>query len=644
MTGKRKQKQLPEEKDIKIRHFNQGLDILSKHPIFSSLLSCAEIFSEKYGFNGYAKVYRNGTIHCSTSRYAEPNEWVHLIAHCLLHLGMGHFDLARFNLKHLNPDDTQIDQRNSLLIWNYACDLVVERFLADIKLGLRPAHSQRSEYVTVLPSGINDEIRIFERLMHDGVEGYTGFGTMNVNSPDMIFADTKRFWGVSNKPKWTEIFAAGLARAVRNAVNVAGGLDPEPIEKENNVQTLAIRTKNWFISKYPLLGAVAAAFKIIEKPDICNRMDIRIAAVSAYLQEIYINPAAGLTEMEYRFVIAHELLHAALRHDVRHQWRDAYFWNVACDYVVNLWLTEMGVGDRPNGSLYDEQLKGLSAESVYDIIVTDLRRLRKLATLRGVGVGDILSQDEKQWGNEDGINLDNFYRRCLAEGLYYHQEENRGYLPLGLVEDIRALSHPPVPWDVELARWFDKYFTPLEKKRSYARPSRRQSSTPDIPRPSWVISKSALEGRTFGVVLDTSGSMERALLASALGAIASYSEVRDVPAVRVIFCDANAYDQGYMKPEDIAGNVKVKGRGGTILQPAIDLLDQVEDFPKTAPILIITDGFCESRLALYGREHAYLIPEGRNLPFPPKGKISDFVNKNTKKSYAIIFPIILLTL
>ncbi|MDR2440654.1 MAG: hypothetical protein LBE12_14930, partial [Planctomycetaceae bacterium] len=254
----------------------------------------------------------------------------------------------------------------------------------------------------------------------------------------------------------------------------------------------------------------------------------------------------------------------------------------------------------------------------------DLRRLRKLATLRGVGLGDILPQEEGHWESEYGINLDNFYRRTLSEGLYYHQEQDRGYLPLGLVEEIRALLHPPIPWDVELARWFDEYFTPLEKRRSYARPSRRQSSTPDIPRPCWVISKSALKDRTFGVILDTSGSMDRALLASALGAIASYSEVRDVPAVRVIFCDASAYDQGYMKPEDIAGNVKVKGRGGTILQHGINLLDQVEDFPKTAPILIITDGFCEPRLTLYGREHAYLIPEGRTLPFPPKGKIFRF--------------------
>jgi predicted metal-dependent peptidase len=135
------------------------------------------------------------------------------------------------------------------------------------------------------------------------------------------------------------------------------------------------------------------------------------------------------------------------------------------------------------------------------------------------------------------------------------------------------------------------------------------------------VRQEALDKRTFGVVLDTSGSMDRALLGVGLGAIASYSVARDVPAVRVVFCDADAYDQGYLRPEDIAGTVKVKGRGGTILQPGIKILLEAEDFPDDAPILLITDGYCEDRLIFEGREHAYLIPEGGKLPFVPKGKV-----------------------
>jgi predicted metal-dependent peptidase len=113
--------------------------------------------------------------------------------------------------------------------------------------------------------------------------------------------------------------------------------------------------------------------------------------------------------------------------------------------------------------------------------------------------------------------------------------------------------------------------------------------------------------------------MDRALLGACLGAIASYSDSRDVYQARVVFCDAVAYDAGYMRPEEIAGRVRVRGRGGTILQPGIDLLERAEDFPKEGPILIVTDGYCDHFHTQRG--HAILLPEGRSLPFAPKGKV-----------------------
>ncbi|HEX3303804.1 MAG TPA: VWA-like domain-containing protein, partial [Thermomicrobiales bacterium] len=121
------------------------------------------------------------------------------------------------------------------------------------------------------------------------------------------------------------------------------------------------------------------------------------------------------------------------------------------------------------------------------------------------------------------------------------------------------------------------------------------------------------------VVLDTSGSMDRSLLGKALGAIASYAITHDVPAVRVVFCDAAAHDQGYLEPATIAGRVKVRGRGGTVLQPGVDLLEQAEDFPKDGPLLVITDAWCD-KVSVH-REHAFLVPKGARLPFVPRGPV-----------------------
>lgn len=150
--------------------------------------------------------------------------------------------------------------------------------------------------------------------------------------------------------------------------------------------------------------------------------------------------------------------------------------------------------------------------------------------------------------------------------------------------------------------------------------SRRQSAALEIPRPAWIYPSEPQAEKTFGIVLDTSGSMPRSLLAAALGSIASYSAARGVHAVRLVFCDAAAYDQGAQPPESLLESVYIQGRGGTRLQPGIDLLERAEDFPKDAPILVITDGQCE-HLHLRGRTHSYLLPRGRRLSFAAKGEL-----------------------
>jgi predicted metal-dependent peptidase len=109
------------------------------------------------------------------------------------------------------------------------------------------------------------------------------------------------------------------------------------------------------------------------------------------------------------------------------------------------------------------------------------------------------------------------------------------------------------------------------------------------------------------------------LLGKALGAIASYALAHDVPAARIVYCDAAPYDAGYLPVEEIATRLRVRGRGGTTLQPGIDLLLHNPDFPPDAPILIITDGECDPLTVR--REHAFLLPRGARLPFNPRGEI-----------------------
>jgi hypothetical protein len=59
-----------------------------------------------------------------------------------------------------------------------------------------------------------------------------------------------------------------------------------------------------------------------------------------------------------------------------------------------------------------------------------------------------------------------------------------------------------------------------------------------------------------------------------------------------------------------------------VLQPGITRLQDAPDFPSAGPILIITDGLCD-RIRIQ-RDHAFLIPAGAVLPFPPRGPVFRF--------------------
>lgn len=583
-----------------------GLDAVRQHVAFR-YLSWKAVLDEHHDHvpsDGWAVVSSDGSVYLHPRRHGSPGEWAWVVAHALLHLGLGHA-----------PDaERSVVVRPQPGIARAAAQCVVaNRFLAGLHFGQPPQPTPAD-----LPDG--DEDRLTQQWAVHGVPAQFQDCGSGGSAIDVLLQPG---CGWPDPVDWQAQFAAGLTDAVAEAIEEAGGSTPRRPDGSRRRKTEWERALGWFVSNYPLLGAVASGMTIVADRALAQQWDISVAAVNASAGEIYINPLASLDEEEWQFVLGHEMLHAALRHADRCGARDPYLYNVACDYVVNLWLVEMRVGTMPYGCLYDASLAGLSAEEVYDRLAGDLRRLRRLATLRGKGRPDVLGDPLPRLGEAGrGVELDDFYRRALLTGLTYHQSQERGLLPSGLVQEIRALEHPPLPWDAQLARWFDEYVPARLPIRTFARPSRRQAATPDIPRAGRYLPEEAFPTCTFGVVLDTSASMPTRLLGKALGAIASYAEARDVRAARVVFCDAAAYDAGYLPVAEIAGRVKVKGRGGTVLQPGIDLLQTADDFPDTAPILVITDGECD--VVNIRREHAYLVPRGARLPFTPRGPVFGF--------------------
>jgi len=251
-----------------------------------------------------------------------------------------------------------------------------------------------------------------------------------------------------------------------------------------------------FRESFPLLGPILAEMTLCEDPEVCRRLDIRVGAVAVGQGVVYINPGAGLSLEESRFVIAHEALHVALGHQERRQGRDPELFNIACDLMINQWLTEMRFGALPAGGCLDSDLAALgSAEAIYSKLARNVRLARKLQTLRGAGT-DILDGDERYArllgrqveGSSVAHDHDSIILERLRRGVAEMEAlQRRGLLPAGLDRLIRQRAAHGVLWQVELARYLGQYFRPGETRRSYGRASRRQGSAPDVIRPARVV-------------------------------------------------------------------------------------------------------------------------------------------------------------
>lgn len=90
------------------------------------------------------------------------------------------------------------------------------------------------------------------------------------------------------------------------------------------------------------------------------------------------NPAfvMSLGTPERQGVLAHEVMHPALKHHVRRGQRDSTRWNIACDMAINEILSDSG-SVLPSGALlpscnpWGKFPPGLSAERYYDLLPSD---------------------------------------------------------------------------------------------------------------------------------------------------------------------------------------------------------------------------------------------------------------------------------
>jgi predicted metal-dependent peptidase len=384
---------------------------------------------------------------------------------------------------------------------------------------------------------------------------------------------------------------------------------------------------------FPHLAGLAAAMRV-SLDDSVPTMGVfasgRLVANRAF--------TARLADKDLDFVLAHELMHLALRTHDRAVGASHIEYNYAHDYIINDTLRhELGM-PIPAGGL---DMHGARERTAEDIVL-EMRRKAKNETRSRVWEGQVVTIEVVMSGGDQGGAgdvLDEARERRMFPGDTGDQAKqiravrdlaikgaalaqalgllkNRGMQPGDSTQQVRALRGIyRVPWQIAVQRWLEGA-APAE--RTYTRASRRGAERTDV-----VLPGRRRETQMLNVILDTSGSMTGDM-PFALGAIADFCEAAGIDEIRVVQCDTVVTADDTLSATELAA-FDVKGYGGSDLTPAFETLALD---PRVTAVVVITDGeitYPQSHVpfsvlwAVPGDTTSFAPPYGRVVTMPREG-------------------------
>lgn len=324
--------------------------------------------------------------------------------------------------------------------------------------------------------------------------------------------------------------------------------------------------------------------------------------------EIFVNPDffAKLSFPGKVFVIAHEVLHAALLHPSRRGSRDRFLWNMAADCSANSILSGMikVPYDLANRMVDADviqslllkagirvavvELKKMTAEEIYDLLSRTKRKSDRgswlleddlIPGVEGEGQGGEVVQEGDEGIYSPGNtpeDVEEGWRRKLAEA--YAAQKTAGRMPAGLERIVEKLLKHKVNWRA-LLRQHIRDGLGKTVVSTYRRPSRKVDVFPGTRR--FTLPKT-------WILVDTSGSIGERELEQFLGEV--YEVARNTE-VTVICWDGEAYDPvEAKKPADVITKVmrRMCGGGGTVIAPA--LKRTLKRMRYGDVVIVLTDG------------------------------------------------------
>lgn len=309
----------------------------------------------------------------------------------------------------------------------------------------------------------------------------------------------------------------------------------------------------------------------------------------------------GLADSEFRFLILHETYHKLFKHLTtwEHLYKDdPKLANMACDYVINLMITDENRdlfavmpkdAEGNNIGLLDEKFRNMDTAQVYKLLKQDQEENGGDASNtpnEGTGL------DEHDWEGAQEMSADE--QRELAQEI--DQAIRQGALTASKVGSggnraIDQLLQPEVNWR-EVLRDFITETCRGNDDSTWRQPSRRHLAM-GMLRPSGITERVG----ELVIAIDTSGSIGQHELTKCLSEIKGVCDTVKPESVRILYWDTKVCgDEVYgdvpnakASLEQLTQTTKPQGGGGTMVQCVPDYIQQ--NNINAQAVIVLTDGY-----------------------------------------------------
>ena len=383
------------------------------------------------------------------------------------------------------------------------------------------------------------------------------------------------------------------------------------------------KAKARLMLEHPYFGTVASSLPLEKNNDILTFTSDgeKMRYNSEYLDRL------SLEEVE--FVMANGAMHTVLKHHERVNGRTKWLWQTATDYVVNAMLVKNGM-HLPEYAYFEEKFDGMYVEEVYEMLRAEMidnsdhsmeQETEQITDsdetdapnlhMQKEHTPDVNAEETQEEENADDQEeeVSTSEPETLSEEIKEHLEQifqkhkRQGNLPKDLQFVVPEYFSHKVDWREFLYGYIATHaktsytFTPPNMKFLY-RGIYLPSMSSDLLR---II-----------VAVDTSGSVDEALLSTFLGEVSSMMQQYPNYEIDLITADAKIQSVKTFLPGEPL-EYQISGGGGTDFRPVFTYVDRHIDYPTL--LIYFTDGEGTFPSEDVSYDVLWVMPESKEVPF-----------------------------